>query len=389
MAAVTRSSVLGLLICLYIVPASAQESIKKEGVIFPVVTPATGICSKSIGFNKVVQPILDVDAPDGYGLDDRYRGVSYAIMGLGTSCSAGDKEACRAVYETSLLWAKAEAAKRSRAKSRNDSKFWNDTLTVNLYVAAPMMAAYSFAHQQIDIQSADQKLIKQWFATIVSRNEHLMHGEVYKGTTQAAGTPKSAHNHALVSAIAHMSLGILNGDDSMYRSAFANWRAAVSSQRKDGSMPIESRRGGRAIFYQGRAMTALAAMAVIAENQGSDLWSHNSGKRNNFHNIVKFFIDFSEQPEVVFKYAKEMFSPGPARDHTWQEVREGGAIFGWLAAYATRFPNHENIARIRNWDGKLNRYQQKLQFMLKSIDRDAQLADGWTIVEPICHYRKH
>ena len=389
MSACIRNSILGLLFCISILPARAHDPIKQAGVIFPVVTQGNGTCLKSIGLNHVIQPILNVDAPDGYGLDDRFKRVGVGIMGLGTSCSVGDKEACRAVYETSLLWAKAGAAKRSRAKSRDDSKFWNDTLTLNLYVAAPMMAAYSFADQQIDIKVSDQKLIKQWFATIVGRNAHLMHGETYKGATQAAGTPKSAHNHALVSAIAHMSLGILNGDAGMYRSAFTNWRAAVNSQRKDGSMPIETRRGGRAIFYLGRAMTALAAMAVIAENQGSDLWSHNSGKRNNFHNIVKFFIDFSEQPEVVFKYAKEMFSPGPARDHTWQEVRQSGAIFGWLAAYATRFPNHENIARIRNWDGKLNRYQQTMQSMLKSIDRGMQLADAWTIVEPICHYRKH
>ena len=49
--------------------------------------------------------------------------------------------------------------------------------------------------------------------------------------------------------------------------------AAIKYQRKDGSMPIETRRGGRAMFYQGRAMTALTTIAIIAENQGYDIWN--------------------------------------------------------------------------------------------------------------------
>ena len=32
-------------------------------------------------------------------------------------------------------------------------------------------------------------------------------------------------------------------------------------------MPIETRRGGRAMFYQARAMNALAVIAILAENQ--------------------------------------------------------------------------------------------------------------------------
>ena len=107
-----------------------------------------------------------------------------------------------------------------------------------------------------------------------------------------------------------MQLGILLNDNKLFRKAFKNYEYAIKFQRKDGSMPIETRRGGRAMFYQGRAMTALTTIAIIAENQGYNIWDYDH-KGKNFHNIVKFFIDFTENNEIVFKYAKEMKAPGP------------------------------------------------------------------------------
>ena len=91
----------------------------------------------------------------------------------------------------------------------------------------------------------------------------------------ARGTPKRAHTHALSSAVAQMELGILINDNKLFRKAFKNYEAAIKYQRKDGSLPIEVRRGGRAMFYQGRAMNALAVIAIIAENQGYNIWEFN------------------------------------------------------------------------------------------------------------------
>ena len=50
-----------------------------------------------------------------------------------------------------------------------------------------------------------------------------------------------------------MQLGILLDDNKLFRKAFRNYENAIRYQRKDGSMPIETRRGGRAIIYQGKS----------------------------------------------------------------------------------------------------------------------------------------
>ena len=338
-----------------------------------------------------IKPILKVEAPSGYGLDDRFDNAKSKFENFSFPCSGGNVEACQNVKRVILEWAKADAAKRT-GPSDGEGRHWNDTLTVNLYIASPMMAAYSFAKQVINISDSEDKIIKDWFKKIVIRNKHLMYEySNYKTGSGANGTPKRAHNHALSSAMSHMQLGILLNDNKLFRTAFKNFEAAIKYQRKDGSMPIETRRGGRAMFYQARAMNALAVIAMLAENQGYNIWDYDY-KGKNYHNIVKFFIDFTEKNEIVFKYAKSMKHPGPAKDYKRQDLdSRSGSNWGWLFAYATRFPDHENIQRLKRWSknkSDLNIYQRKIVDQLENVSKKGFNSASWTVVEPYCHFTK-
>ena len=217
-----------------------------------------------------------------------------------------------------------------------------------------------------------------------------MYGKIYNYGA-AAGTPKRAHNHALSSAVAHMELGILLNDNKEFRKAFKNYEAAIKYQRKDGSLPIEVRRGGRAMFYQGRAMTALAVIAIIAENQGYNIWNLNF-KGKNYHNLVKFFIDFTENNEIVFKYAKENRSPGPAKNYKIQDLKQNtGSHWGWMYAYVSRFSDHENVKRLKKWSlnrSELNSYQSNIVYQYLNIGKKGFGSASWTVVEPNCHFIK-
>ena len=367
--------------------------INKPEIIFQIQKDKKG-CIKDLYVSpdkNYVLPVLKVEAPSGYGLDNRFDYALSKFEDFSFPCGSGNVEACQNVKRVILEWAKANAAKRT-GPSDGEGRHWNDTLTVNLYIASPMMAAYSFAKQVIDISKAEDKIIKDWFKRIVRKNKHLMYEySNYKTGSGANGTPKRAHNHALSSAVSHMQLGILLNDSKFFRTAFKNFEAAIRYQRKDGSMPIETRRGGRAMFYQARAMNALAVIAMIAENQGYNIWDYEH-KGKNYHNIVKFFIDFTENNEIVFKYAKEMRSPGPATNYKVQDLRSNsGSNWGWIYAYATRFPNHENIKRLESWskdESKLNNYQRKILYQLKNISKKGFGSASWTVVEPFCHFTK-
>ncbi len=365
--------------------------VNKPEIIFPIPKNLKNCQTKlyvSPELNKI-EPILKVKAPIGYGLDDRYDYALSRFTNFTFPCSGGNIEACEHVKNTILNWAKANAAKRT-GPSDHEGKHWNDTLTVNLYVASPMLAAYSFAKQIISIPQEEDRIIKNWFKKIVKKNQHLLYGKTYD-YGGASGTPKRAHNHALSSAVAHMQLGILIDNDKEFKKAFRNYESAIRHQRKDGSLPIEVRRGGRAMFYQGRAMNALAVIAIIAEHQGYNIWELDF-KGKNYHNLVKFFIDFTENNELVFKYAKENRSPGPAKNYKVQDLKSNsGSNWGWLYAYASRFPDHENIQRLKQWSenkNNLNNYQRKIVTVFENISKRGFGSASWTVVEPYCHFTK-
>ena len=365
--------------------------VNKPEIIFPIPKNLKNCQTKlyvSSELNKI-EPILKVKAPIGYGLDDRYDYALSRFTNFTFPCSGGNIEACEHVKNTILNWAKANAAKRT-GPSDHEGRHWNDTLTVNLYVASPMLAAYSFAKQIISIPQEEDRIIKNWFKKIVKKNQHLLYGKTYD-YGGASGTPKRAHNHALSSAVAHMQLGILIDNDKEFKKAFRNYESAIKYQRKDGSLPIEVRRGGRAMFYQGRAMNALAVIAIIAEHQGYNIWELDF-KGKNYHNLVKFFIDFTENNELVFKYAKENRSPGPAKNYKVQDLKSNsGSNWGWLYAYASRFPDHENIQRLKQWSenkNNLNNYQRKIVTVFENISKRGFGSASWTVVEPYCHFTK-
>ena len=370
-----------------------KATVTQPEVIFPI-PKNLDKCITNMYVNKAnnpVLPVIKVDAPSGYGLDNRFNFALDKFENFKRPCGGGNVEACENVKRVILDWAKADAAQR-KGPSDHEAKHWNDTLTINLYIASPMMAGYSFAKQRITVPDEEDKIIKDWFKKIVKKNQHLMYElKLYKQGTQAAGVPRSAHNHALSSAISHMQLGILLNDNKLFKKAFRNYENAIRYQRKDGSMPIETRRGGRAIFYQGRAMTALTTIAIIAENQGYNIWDYEY-KGKNFHNIVKFFIDFTENNEIVFKYAKEMKAPGPAKDYKRQDVNStSSSQWGWLYAYASRYPNHENIQRLKQWSVNykdLNNYQRKIISNFDNILKRNAGTSSWTVVEPRCHFTK-
>ena len=370
-----------------------KAKVTKPEMIFPIQNEKEN-CIRDLYINPdshLVRPVLKVKAPSGYGLDDRFDHALGKFEDFSFPCSGGNIEACKNVIKVLLEWAKSNAAQRT-GPSDGEGRHWNDTLTVNLYIASPMMAAYSFAKQILYIPEAEDAIIKNWFKKIVKRNKHLMYKySNYKSGSGASGVPKRAHNHALSSAMSHMQLGILISDDNLFRTAFRNYEAAIKYQRKDGSMPIETRRGGRAMFYQGRAMNALSVIAIIAENQGYNIWDYEY-KGKNFHNIVKFFIDFTENNEIVFKYAKSMKHPGPAKNYKKQDLNSrSSSNWGWLYAYATRFPDHDNIKRIKKWSlnkSSLNSYQWDIVHHYLNIKKKPFSSASWTVVEPNCHFTK-
>ena len=86
--------------------------------------------------NNPVLPVIKIDAPSGYGLDNRFMYALNKFDNFKRPCDGGNIEACENVKRVILDWAKADAAQR-KGPSDHEAKHWNDTLTVNLFGLLP------------------------------------------------------------------------------------------------------------------------------------------------------------------------------------------------------------------------------------------------------------
>ena len=101
---------------------------------------------------------------------------------------------------------------------------------------------------------------------------------------------------------------------------------------------------------------------------------------------------FSIKHEIVFKYAKSMKHPGPAKNYKRQDLNSrSSSNWGWLYAYASRFPDHENVQRLKKWSqdkSNLNSYQWDIVHHYLKIGKRPFGSASWTVVEPNCHFTK-
>ena len=80
--------------------------------------------------NNPVLPLAKVDAPSGYGLDNRFMSALDSFENFKRPCSGGNIEACENVKRVIIDWAKTECAKRI-GQSNQEGRQWNDTLKDN------------------------------------------------------------------------------------------------------------------------------------------------------------------------------------------------------------------------------------------------------------------
>ena len=88
------------------------KKIKKEAVvtnskiIFPIKSNKdTCFGSQLLQPNFTLDPILTLDAPKGYGLDDRFDRVRQQFERFSMPCGLGDVKSCKKVKEIILNWA--------------------------------------------------------------------------------------------------------------------------------------------------------------------------------------------------------------------------------------------------------------------------------------------
>ena len=159
------------------------------------------------------------------------------------------------------------------------------------------------------------------------------------------------NNHHYLRGSVDIAWGALTTDGARFASGIAAYRDAISDLRADGSLPLETRRGARALWYQRHAIASLVVIAEIAANQGVDLYAYRWRGRD-LHTAIRFLLDAVEDPSLVRPYARADQNPrsdlGPdAQDLTFLTRRGHQRHYmAWTEIYAARFPDRPETARL-------------------------------------------
>lgn len=140
-----------------------------------------------------------------------------------------------------------------------------------------------------------------------------------------------------------MLLGAMSGDRARYQKGMEQgFLRQLRAMRPDGSFPLESDRGVKALENSSRNVALLVYAAQIGLSQGVDLYATEvDGK--SLTDAVNFLIRASDDNALVDVYASADRNPGdagPFRPNA-QVTPFGNSARGWIKLYTDRFPGTE------------------------------------------------
>ncbi len=329
-----------------------------------------------------------VKASYGHGLDERFSKVGEFFRKASATClgwaEIGYIDSCMEIHTHALEYARNSKIKKPRG-SGNDPVLWNDTLTVSMRLTGPMATALGVAWNKFEAPISEKKQIIKWLEKIHSSFEHGMRNDgFYDPLFDGFYARYAGHNHAVQSSIAGMSIGALTGNKDLFITGIDQWFITLDTMREDGSLPIETRRGTKAMLYLGRTISGLFAIAQRAKVQGVDLFSIEREK--NIHRVVDFYLNVADEPKLILKYAKKNISPGHNKDYTFQEIKKVSSYtssgHGWVKLYISQYPNHPNTKRLLNISEKKSHITASLK---ESVSQKGKQAE-WITVDTGCFY---
>jgi poly(beta-D-mannuronate) lyase len=261
------------------------------------------------------------------------------MTGAAAAFALDDAAARRAVIGNLERWAKGNALSRFK-KHPAATMYYNLDRTL-----FPTIVAFSLVRDHPDFDAADRRLVGDWLDRLVYRRG--------PGRPRDPEAMSSQNNHGYLSDSVTMAWGIVRGRDALFRAGVARFADALDQMRADGSLPLETARGARALYYQRHAISSLIAIAEMAASQGYDLYRLESENHGSLRRAIEFLIDGITRPALVLPYAQENTNPGPSANYLVQDLSfmrrrgHGRHYMAWVEPYLARFPLDATSERLR------------------------------------------
>jgi poly(beta-D-mannuronate) lyase len=185
-------------------------------------------------------------------------------------------------------WAAAQVFLDVNVKSAG-RQTWFQTES-SLFAAA---LAYSIVRDDVPGRVAEKQRIEDWL--VAAANSHLS----YKGAPDGA----CCNNHFYRRAVYAAMIGVLAGDDALFRVGVSAVYSALADAGPEGALRLEMMRGEFSGKYQVYAMMHLAMVAQIAMRQGYDLYALRA-YGHTLAEIADFALGTMLRPETAADAAR-------------------------------------------------------------------------------------
>jgi poly(beta-D-mannuronate) lyase len=180
-------------------------------------------------------------------------------------------------------------------------------------IASLKVRGYGFSTVQ------DDTSVNEWLKRIADQTK-LFYRAKKEGDS-------NRNNHFYWAGIEIAAIGALANDREDFDWGMETYTNGVDRIQPDGTLPLEMKRGARALHYHLYALAPLVLLAEFGEANGIDLYAHDNGA---LHRLVNASVRGLVDP-TLFERATGVKQEIPARP--------SGDQIGWAPPYLRRFPD--------------------------------------------------
>lgn len=287
--------------------------------------------------HKAVTRVRSPAPDDDDRTDERSEPFAWTVMNAAAVAFGLDDATARdALIGNLRRWSKGKAL--TKLEDRHENTYFSLERTL-----LPTIVAFSLVRDHPDYEDKERKRAERWLNRLVRLRGVKRPDE--------RGPVSSMNNHRYLSDSVDMAWGALRGNDDLFRQGVESYLLALGQMRPDGSLPLETGRGARALWYQRQAVASLVTIAEMAAVQGYDLYGLQVEGRD-LHEAVRFLTEAIEDQRRVWPYAAENPRPGDfqnykVQDRTFLATRGHGRHYmAWLEPYRARFPERAEAQRL-------------------------------------------
>ena len=291
-----------------------------------------------VAIDPDMPPVLklagSVDETQHGSIDRSALPFAMALMQGTAAALNGDEQAARNTIKLLDNWARANALSElvDIGPERNNYVAQYSLRRVMLAV----LPSWALLYGRADADT--RKRIDGWVAQRMAATEQPV-GPADSRKTAHPSMAKMDYYQLMREALA-MEYAAMTGSNEGFRRGVTAYLTTLRQMRDDGSLPLETAHGSRALWYQRHAIASLVTMAQIASGQGTNLYDAEvDGK--HLDRAINFLLSESTDPHQIASYAPENQDLG-----FLQRRSDGRDFMAWIEPWMA----HANVGPIPDGD---------------------------------------